>query len=185
MAYDPDTPANSAEDPSQSQPKITANFQELNTFCSVNHVSLNDGDQGKHKFLQMPEQSSAPTTAANEGGLYTKEVSGVTQLFFRDESDGSERQMTGAFTTGVSDGQFVIPGGLTVKWGRRDGIGDNSTITFSTPFSSSFYNVQLTLIRNDTGNRFIYAKDGSFSVTGFGVRTNSGSTGVFFVAIGV
>ena len=85
MAYNSDIPQ-STDDPSQSQGQILANFQELNTFTAVNHVALNDGDQGKHKFLQMPEQASAPSTGANEGGLYTKEVSGTTQLFFREES---------------------------------------------------------------------------------------------------
>ncbi len=184
MAYNADIPQ-ASDDPSQSQGQILANFQALNTFLSVNHVDINDPTQGIHKFLQLPEQGSAPTTAANTGGVYTKEVAGATQLFFRNESNGSERQMTGAFSTGVTNGQFVIPGGLTVKWGRRDGLNDNSVITFSSPFISSLYNISLTLVRNDTNSRFIYYKDGSGTVNSFGVRTNASNTSVFFIAIGV
>lgn len=80
MAYNADIPQ-ASDDPSQSQGQILANFQALNTFLSVNHVDINDPTQGQHKFLQMPEQASAPSTAGNTGAVYTKEVSGATQLF--------------------------------------------------------------------------------------------------------
>lgn len=181
MAYDPDTPASSAEDPSQSQPKITANFQEINTFTAVNHVAFNDADQGKHKFLQMPEQSSAPTTAANEGGLYTKEVSGATQLFFREESSGTERQITSAFTASTN-GSCTIPGGLLIQWGLASGVGNDSTITFNTAFSTAVYNIQLTLKRSDTNSRFIYVN--TPTTANFTVKSNAGSTDVYWLAIG-
>ena len=184
MAYNSDIPQ-ASDDPSQSQSQLLANFQALNTFLSVNHVALNDGTQGIHKFLQLPEQGSAPTTAANTGGLYTKEVSGATQLFFRNESNGSERQLTSAFSTGVTNGQVTIPGGLIIKWGRRDSVNDNGVITFSPAFPSSFYSVQLTLVRDDTNSRFLYYKDGSGTASNFRVRTNASNTSLFFVAIEV
>jgi hypothetical protein len=184
MAYNADIPQ-ASDDPSQSQGQILANFQALNTFLSVNHVDINDPTQGQHKFLQMPEQASAPSTAGNTGAVYTKEVSGATQLFFRNESNGSERQITGAFSTGVTDGMFTLPGGLSVKWGRRNNVNDNGTITFASPFASALYNVSLTLVRNDTNSRFMYYKDGSGTSASFEVRTNASNTSVFFIAIGM
>lgn len=81
-----------------TQPLIQSNFSIITTAQSVNHVAYDDADQGKHKFLQMPEQGSAPTTAANEGALYTKVDTGTpatTQLFYRNESAGTEQQLTG------------------------------------------------------------------------------------------
>ena len=86
MSYNNSIPQ-PGDNPSQSQSEILANFQVLDTANSVNHVAFNDVNQGKHKFMQMPEQSSAPTTAANEGALYTKEANSITALFFRKESN--------------------------------------------------------------------------------------------------
>ena len=135
MAYLPDIPQ-AQDDPSQSQGQLLANFQELNTFLSVNHLDLNAAGQGKHKFMQMPEQSSAPTTAADEGALYTKVVSGLTQLFFRTESDGAENQITGAFTAS-STGSVTIAGGITLKWGS----GNANSATFSSAYATSIFAV--------------------------------------------
>jgi hypothetical protein len=79
-----------------SRDAIRTNFEVLQSRFEDNHTDFSSGT-GKHKFLQMPEQSSAPTTAVNEGGLYTKvgSTSTVTELFFRRENNGSEIQITG------------------------------------------------------------------------------------------
>ena len=72
-------------------------------------------------YMLLPEQASAPSTAADQGAVYTKDVSGNTELFYRDESDGTEVQLTAAgvvsavsgvevFTTG---GTFTAPVGVT------------------------------------------------------------------------
>lgn len=182
MAYNSDIPQ-STDDPSQSQSQILANFQALNTFLSVNHVSLNDGNQGKHSFLQLPEQSSAPTTAANEGGLYTKEVSGSTQLFFREESSGSERQLTSAFSA-ATNGTLTIPGGLLIQWGFSSGIGDGSQVNFNTSFGSTAYNVQCTLVRADSNSRYVYVTSSSVTSSKFNITSNSADTDMYWWAIG-
>ena len=39
-------------------------------------------------------ETTAPTTAANEGGMFVKAVTGQTELFFVEESDGDEVQLT-------------------------------------------------------------------------------------------
>lgn len=50
---------------------------------------------GSYSNVNLTE-GSAPTTAANEGALYTKDTSGQPELFYREESDGDEIQLTSA-----------------------------------------------------------------------------------------
>ena len=173
MAYFESIPQ-STDDPSASQPLILANFTEIATVVAVNHVAFNDGDQGKHKFLQMPEQASAPATAANEGGLYTKEENGASELFYREESSGTELQLTNAFTA-ATDGEVTFPGGLIMKWGLGSFTtsGTNVTITFGTAYPANVYSVQATLV-GDTGGSTGVAVD-QIVVTGFRMNRASGS----------
>lgn len=81
---------------SASKNQIRNNFSLIRDRFQDNHTDIDSGE-GKHKYMQMPEQTSAPTTDANEGALYTKEstINNVTDLFYRRESDGSELQITG------------------------------------------------------------------------------------------
>ena len=53
--------------------------------------------------LLLTEQAGDPTTAANEGGIYTKDDGGVTQLFYRADSDGTVYQLTPASTGNATD----------------------------------------------------------------------------------
>jgi len=142
MSYQSNVPLGT-DAPSASAADFRNNFGQIFTVNGVNHEDFNAADAGKHKFMQMPEQGSPPATAANEGALYTKAVSGATQLFFREESNGTERQMTAAFTA-ASAGEFVLPGGLTVKWGNGTTSGTTLTVTYPSPFSTATYNVQIT-----------------------------------------
>lgn len=61
---------------------------------SVNHyMSLSGGDnQGEHIQLTLRE-GSAPTNAASKGFIYSKDMSGVSELFYID-SEGNEVQIT-------------------------------------------------------------------------------------------
>lgn len=47
-----------------------------------------------HDYLPLEEQASAPSTAANEMALYTKETNSTSEAFIREESDGDEVQVT-------------------------------------------------------------------------------------------
>ena len=50
-------------------------------------------DDLESDFISFP-QTTAPTTAVNEGAVYTKDTSGQPELFYREESDGDEVQLT-------------------------------------------------------------------------------------------
>ena len=180
MAYDENTPANSGEDPSASQPKITANFQAIKTVVEINHEAFNDADEGKHKFLQMPDQTSAPATAANEGGLYTKDSTG-TNLFFREESSGDELQLTNAFTAAAT-GNIIIPGGIRLSWGQVT-MTTSPSSTVSPTGITNIYSVQFSVTGNVLDN---FAHEG---VSGNSFRfirdANTSSTQIEWLVIGV
>ena len=104
MTYDPDKPQ-PKDILSVSQADLLENFQELNTQFSINHVALNDttGDAGKHKFVTLVEQSTVPTTKADEYLLFSQDDGGTPEIYARPESNGTAFQLTkaGAVFTGL------------------------------------------------------------------------------------
>lgn len=185
MAYSQNIPQ-PTDDPSDSQPLLLGNFQAINSFLGQNHLSIADGEDGKHKFMQMPEQASAPTTAANEGALYTKEgsASSTSDLFYRQESDGTEIQLTSGTPTSATDGTSSLPGGIIIKWGSSSWAnGSNSqAVTFTTAFSSSLYSLVVTA-KTSAGYQVAYQNS---SVSGFTAYrgTTSGLVTFTYIAIG-
>lgn len=58
------------------------------------------------------EEGSAPSTSAGQGALYAKDIDGQPELFYREESDGDEVQITsgGSVTGGGILGENLISG---------------------------------------------------------------------------
>lgn len=54
-----------------SQGDMLQNFQETYTTTQINHVVLNDADQGKHKFVQFPNQANSPAVSGTDVDLYS------------------------------------------------------------------------------------------------------------------
>ena len=121
MAYNNNIPQ-ASDQLSQSQADILANFQAIKTLVDINHVTFDVANQGKHKWVSMPVQSSDPTTAASEMAMYTKSVSGVPELFIRRQSDGSVLSCTQA--TLANPGYTYLPSGLLIKWGTASLTGN-------------------------------------------------------------
>jgi len=175
---------------SNSKPQIRSNFTVINTAFSVNHLALGAVDQGKHKFLQMPQQGSAPSTALNEGGLYAKDVSGITSLFWRQENNGAEVRLTGVTPVALENGYSTLPGGLIIQWGADTNDmteGENRTYTFPIAFPSTCATVQVTIFGNgdasgDNGPVALFSK----SRTEFATESLSQATvpGITWLAIG-
>lgn len=103
---------------SDTQVPILQNFTSINTAFNLNHSSFGTGNEGKHEFLQMPEQAGAPATLANEAGLYSAvgADSTVTELVFRRESNGTAIPFTES--TLAATGWSRLPSGLIIKWGE-------------------------------------------------------------------
>ena len=104
-----------------SQADLLANFQEIDTLISANHGTFGTASQGKHKFLQMPEQTGVITTAAFEAGLYSKVgvTSTTTEAVFKRENNGVEIFFTeGSLNTTASESGWArFANGSLVKWG--------------------------------------------------------------------
>lgn len=184
MAYTQNIPQ-TGDSPTDSQPLILGNFQEIATAFNLNHGDFNGGNQGKHEFVQMPEQGAAPATAAAEGAVYTKDVSGATQLFWREESSGTEYQMTNQQVFGSGQGSITLPGGLTLKYGFDTNPGTTKTVTFTAPFASAVYSVTSTAVQPAS------SPDDSIHVRAVGVASfvsvwsGTGATNFYWFAVGV
>lgn len=102
------TPAGS-DDPTQGDDRIRELKRAFVERLAVEHIipasgSTYDGATvGYHKLVRLSEQVSAPSTPASYGALYTKDSGGQPELFFREESDGDEVQITNAGSLNVPD----------------------------------------------------------------------------------
>lgn len=121
-----------------SKPQVRDNFNVLATYLGTNHVALNALNGGMHKFLQMPEQASDPSSGVNIGDLYTKEAQTYTNLFWKQESGGADplrnqgavTQMTNILPVNATVGRSFLPGGLLIVWGNLlSGQTTNPTLT--------------------------------------------------------
>ena len=201
MTFTPGQPEN-GQSLGASKVPIRDNFTSIVADIGVNHVAINLGDQGKHKFLQMPEQASAPATAANEGGLYTKVGTSPaeTSLFFRGESSGFEYRLTRpiaasttefatntAYAANHTGGWTYLPGGLLLQYGARSTPGTSGTITFPVAFTTGYYSITLGLSRNNSSSVQNAYVDNSVAVSlsNFAYdNTSSGSDPIYWMAIG-
>jgi hypothetical protein len=142
----------------------------------------------------MPAQSSAPTTAALEGGLYTKDVgAGVTQLFYRREGSGQEIQITSGITANSATfgnntiylanhegGWTYLPGGLIMQYGRYfTTVINTNVITYPIAFTSATYSVVAVL----EGTRAVFSVS-NLAVDKFTFRSDISNQNVDWIAIG-
>lgn len=214
--YDPTIPA-AGDDPSVSQGQIQSNFSTLAIDFAVNHVGYGTGPaEGKHKFVEMPARAVVPAgVLAGEGTVYTKSVSGITQLFYTPDASGNEYQLTNSksanfarfgtntnyqtTTPSLWGGWTYLPGGLIMQYGSyglfgtplSGGLASNGTITFPTPFINPAYSVTTTLIRQSSSTTAIATQTvvaGTIGATSFTWALDSSSTkfvGILWTAIGI
>lgn len=182
-----------------SQQDILDNFAALKTLIDVNHGTFGAADEGKHKFVTMPEQGSAPTTAVNEMALYTQlsSLSGNSELVIRNENNGASVEFTSSVK--ATNGWSRLPSGVLIKWGTASANRNTlSTITFPTggtiPAFTAIYSVtgnQTFAAGPSTGDLNTAACIGNFTTTNFQVYAranglpNSGAISIAYVAIGI
>ncbi len=205
MTYVTDIPV-SGESLGSTRDRVRGNFQEIAVVEAVNHVAFNATGKGKHKFLQMPEQVSAPATLVNEAGFYSKvgPNPAQTNLFFRAEDSagtgGFEYQLTRAieastalfatntaYTANHAGGWTFLPGNLILQYGLRTSIGANSTatVTFPVAFTTACFSVSLAPVTsgNPTSQMIVNANPGTAN---FVINNNSSTfTRAFWIAIGI
>lgn len=185
MTYQP-RPNASGDTLVGSRDPIRTNFQIIEDDFAINHVGFDESGEGKHKFLQMPEQASAPTTAANEGALYTKENNSITTLFWRNESNGDEIALTTSQSpTSSTNGATFLPGNILMQWGKVVAPGTSGQVTFTETFGAAPYSIQVTLERT-SGNQTATVSNSTVpTTTTFNyLSSSSGSEFLYWIAIG-
>lgn len=162
MAYNSNIPQ-PADQLKNSQPQLLANFQEINTALNVNHVGFNVADEGKHKFIQFPQQIANPNTNPTEYAMFSKAglYSGSTEALFRKPNNGSTVNVT-EYRFGASDGWWQLPSGIIVKYVRAtipatlntSGINVDFVwpVVDSIPFTTAPFNYYFTLLGDTNQN---------------------------------
>jgi hypothetical protein len=149
MAYNANKPA-ATDRLSVSQGDIQGNFAAIQTLIDVNHGDFGAATQGKHIFLNMPEQIAPPTVGADEAGLYSAQgaTSTVAELVFRRESNGTTIAFTeGSLGAALSNTWSRFPSGLVLKCGYATAAGaGNFAVNLNGigPAFGTLYNCQLT-----------------------------------------
>ena len=182
-------PSASGDTLASSRDPIRTNFSLIQQQFEQNHVSIQS--DGKHKFLQMPQQGSIPDVAASEIGLYAYSDGSVTQLFLKGANTGSSYQLSYA-TSGVdpdiasfgtvagvsSSGWSFLPGGLLMQYGNATSSGTslpNTTVTFPKSFGTGLYSVTATILTTSDSRFFVEIYDSSTSQFRAVTRDSGGS----------
>lgn len=189
MTYEPNIPI-TGQSLGETRDQFRENFQDINTAFSANHNDLTVDTSGKHKFLQMPEQVSAPSTAVNEGGVYTKEgPEGTTELYFRAENNGSEYQITNvsigsSANLGANPGYTFFPGGIIMQYGSFVPGASTGSTNFANTFPTGVFGVWLQIKTSSTSDRTCSITN--FTTTSFSwiIPFINGVDAVYYQALG-
>lgn len=161
------------------------NFQAIDTSWKVNHVDFNAVGDGKHKFVEMPNQGAAPAGAAAEFTLYSENSSGQSELWYKRDAEATAYRLTAINPSPVANGYTFLPGGLLMQWNFLTGASknDGAAITFPAAFLAAPFSLQLSTSRNGTSVAVVNAT--SVTNTGFTLKTSSNSNdGIWYLAIG-
>lgn len=164
------------------------NFQQLDTTYKVNYVALTDGttNNGAHTFVEMRNQAGLPAGLKTlEGTIYTKQASGVSELFFTPDITGDQYQLTRTITASTASfstyltypgaaayelgGWTFLPGGLLMQYGSvlpGQGTSSSGTTRFPVNFTANPYMVLPTPVSRNSGvianqERVISIRDGT------------------------
>lgn len=154
---------NSGQSLGQTRAQIRTNFDLLQQDLDKNHVSINDADRGKHKFVELKSQASLPAgLTTGEYTLYAKSVSvgPAVQLFGSRSDSGVEVQFTQDLSNAIpantlNNGGTFLPGegtlgALILRWGFVS-QGPNFTdlqegdVNFTPNFPNACLNVFVTM----------------------------------------
>lgn len=185
------------DDLSVSQGDIQGNFAQANTSMGIDHFDFENvaGDTGKHKYTTFVDIASttpataAPVTTADELAFFVKQVGSDPRIHFRQISNGTEVQLTGADPIITATGETFLPGGLGLKWGTFQ-VTAAGPKTFAyvadlslTAFTTDTYRVLFTP-RTNYGNRTTWVS--SSDKDGFSIEQDGTSTLNFdWIAIGL
>lgn len=200
MTYDPTIPIlshNITVDASQ----IQTNFSQLNTLYGQDHFSFNNatvGSRGLHKQITFPSAPTEPVPTGTITNVYPKvdalDTGGKIQLYFRNAS--TTTQLTNAFSSAVTNGYYMLPGGFIIMWGFVASPSLTAAIDFNAisnyaysggqtkGFPNNCFNIVTTISTDDSTTKTCSVNSG-YTKTGFTYRVSSVLVnGFFWQAIG-
>jgi len=182
---------------SSTQAPIQSNFQAINELIDINHETFGSADFGKHKYLQMPVQASAPSFSVGEEGLYNLNYAALTaknELYVHKQTSSGTADipftasiLSNSTPAGGTNGWTYLPSGILMKWGTKavttSGAQDFNLpagTTFGPAFSAIF---SITLTSSDTS--VFYALNSlSGKTVSFNFTASADTASVYFIAIG-
>ena len=182
MAWQPSKPANNdLVFNSVGSTAIRGNFEAIDTAWDINHVGIDDTNEGKHGPIHIIE-TSEPTTGTSEAALYLYDTSltlNYGELFFKRDSRSGENAYPITAAERDTSGWTYLPSGILLKWGTASGTGSVGYFfpTGSTyPEFSEIYHVFCTVVNNGSGDTNEAVRIQWMSTTAFQFYTSSRSS---------
>lgn len=195
MTYPIDTTIpNAPNDPADDQPKMKDNFNNINSYLSVDHIVPGAVNNGYHKQVHLINEA-APGLVGADGVLFANAVSGISWPFWQNSS--GTFQILGSNTLS-GDGYITLPGGFIIMWGTVSLTGADSAknvpVSFAAitgiAFPNACFTVMLTLTQkasSSSSDNTLGRTASSLTATGFNYNFN-GTGNDFpsfdFIAIG-
>lgn len=173
MAYN-DTPL-PTETPSQSQPLIRQNFQQIATSWNADHISLSSGaNVGFSNKTTYVSQISDPGSVGSADVVYAKTINSIVELFVTRDGSPSPIQLSSGTVVSGGNGQTFLPGAIQIKWGQKPtgATGTSIPVSYITQGLTNFPNATLVAFVIGNGNGRIYNISAA-SPTGFTVNANT------------
>lgn len=166
MSYDPNVP-NFNTSPGLFPSKCNTNFARLQTIVNADHM-FNDSaaaTDGIHKQVTLLTRDAPGALAVGDGILYTKLVTGVSQLYFYNGT--TDMAVTPAVSVGATVKACVNFDGTSAVGAQsmRSQFNVSSvmktddgtyTINFATPLTDDAYIVLLCGMRGDSGSKPVF-----------------------------
>lgn len=174
--------------------KVNSNFDTIFKAFKINHYQFDVANAGKHNYIQIPVGSFPVGLSVGDANIYSKTISGTSQLFVSPDASGLEFQLTTAVSgnnpqfgtnniAGASGGWTFLPGGLLMNYGTITMGANPTVVTYPHAFSSPAYSVVLTAQGSGSGElpvKYTASNSIDFSI----VRLASGAFLVSYIAIG-
>lgn len=180
---------NPPNDPADDVATMQSNAGAISTIIAVDHVGFNVSGGGQHNQVTF-NANNVPVPTVNPPVLFTNNQDGagtslpgsLSQLFFYS---GDAAHSKNQYNITGSNGSVLLPMGMILKWGSQSFSGSqNPSVTFTNAFPNNCFGVQLTLLN---ANGTVPAAWRLSTVTASGWTGNvqaTGSTTMYWLAIG-
>lgn len=133
-AYEASPP--DSQSASQGATRIRETRVDIGERLEVDHSLAGNVDDGAHKKVTLLEQVSDPASATDTGFLYSKDVGGVTEVFYED-SGGLIIQLTSAGIVRLSDLANLLVVDLLGVASAVNYVEHGNAITGNAPYSKA------------------------------------------------